>query len=113
LFAVRRTRVANPLLSSQAALTQSTASASTVTGSGDHSSSLPSASELYQIISRPPSKDVTATIQQVVDLIRPLDGNMLEIGQSVLLSTQENINFIHEIFRQVRRRLNEQRSRQM
>jgi hypothetical protein len=26
---------------------------------------------------------------------------MLEIGQNVLLSSQENINFIHEIFRQV------------
>jgi hypothetical protein len=34
---------------------------------------------------------------------------MLEIGQHVLLSTQENINFIHEIFRQVNKSITKKR----
>jgi hypothetical protein len=68
--------------------------------SSDYSSS---SSELYQIITRSASRPQTTSFQQLTKDIGPLDSNMLDIGQNVLLSTQENINFIHEIFRQVNR----------
>ncbi|CAF0804920.1 unnamed protein product [Didymodactylos carnosus] len=52
----------------------------------------PSYNELYNIITNP--RNVFMSLQQ------PLDPIMLEIGQNVLLSKKEYINFIHEIFRQ-------------
>ena len=94
-----RTRVPNATLTTQGILTQSTASASTVTGSSDYSSY---SNELYHIITGASSKTQPTSFQQIVNMIGPIDSNTLEIGQHVLLSTQENINFIHEIFRQVR-----------
>jgi len=85
-------------MSSQAALTQSTSTVGTVTGSSDYSSA---SNELYHIITGSIPKTPTTSFQQIMNTMGPLDSNMLEIGQNVLLSTQENINFIHEIFRQV------------
>ena len=69
-----------------------------VAGSFDYSSA---SNELYHIITGSISKTQTTSFQQIINAMGPLDSNMLEIGQNVLLSTQENINFIHEIFRQV------------
>ncbi|CAF1014308.1 unnamed protein product [Adineta steineri] len=91
------TRVPNPNLATQIALTQSTTSMGTVTGLSDYSLF---SNELYHIITGSISKNQTASFQQIVNSMGPLDSNTLEIGQNVLLSTQENINFIHEIFRQ-------------
>ncbi|CAF0735212.1 unnamed protein product [Adineta ricciae] len=91
------TRVPNATLTTQGVLTQSTASASTVTGPSDYSSY---SNELYHIITGASSKTQPTSFQQIVNMIGPIDSNTLEIGQHVLLSTQENINFIHEIFRQ-------------
>lgn len=84
--------------SSQLPLTQSTVSIGTVAGVSDYSSS---SNELYHIITGTTSKNQVTSFQQLANAIGPLDSNMLEIGQNVLLSSQENINFIHEIFRQV------------
>jgi hypothetical protein len=89
-----RTRIPNLNQPSQTALTQSTVSSSTITNSSDYVSS---SNELYHLI----SKNQITSFQQLASAIGPLDNNMLEIGQNVLLSTQDNINFIHEIFRQV------------
>ncbi|CAM4909308.1 unnamed protein product [Rotaria socialis] len=91
------TRVANPIASFQNPLTQSTVSTSTVTGGTDY---LSSSNELYHIIAGSTSKNQTSSYQQLANAIGPLDSHILEIGQNVLLSKQENINFIHEIFRQ-------------
>ncbi|CAF1045593.1 unnamed protein product [Rotaria sp. Silwood1] len=91
------TRVQNPSVTSQNILTQSTASSSTAIGPLDY---LSSSNELYHIIAGSISKNQIVSFQQLENQIGPLDSNMLEIGQNVLLSTQENINFIHEIFRQ-------------
>ncbi|CAF3004104.1 unnamed protein product [Rotaria sp. Silwood2] len=90
------TRVPNPAVSPQNVPLQSTTSISTVTASSDYSSS----NELYHIITGSASKNQIPSFQQLASQIGPLDSNMFEIGQNVLLSTQENINFIHEIFRQ-------------
>ena len=97
-----RTRISNSTVSSssQTPLIQSTASISTINPSSEYSSS---SSELYQIITRSASRPQTTSFQQLTKDIGPLDSNMLDIGQNVLLSTQDNINFIHEIFRQVNR----------
>ncbi|CAF4316699.1 unnamed protein product, partial [Rotaria magnacalcarata] len=91
------TRVANPIAPFQNPLTQSTVSTSTVTGATDY---LSSSNELYHIIAGSTSKNQTSSYQQLANAIGPLDSHILEIGQNVLLSKQENINFIHEIFRQ-------------
>ncbi len=96
IFFSRRTRLPNPTPTSQTPLSQSTVSMSIITGSSD------SSNDLYHIIAGSISKNQTASFQQLTNAIGPLDSNMLEIGQNVLLSTQDNINFIHEIFRQVR-----------
>ncbi len=93
-----RTRVPNATPTSQTPLIQSTVSISTVTGSSDYISS---SNELYHIITGSISKNQIASFQQFTNAIGPLDSNMVEIGQNVFLSTQDNINFIHEIFRQV------------
>jgi hypothetical protein len=90
--------VPNATPTSQTPLIQSTVSISTVTGSSDYISS---SNELYHIITGSISKNQIASFQQFTNAIGPLDNNMVEIGQNVLLSTQDNINFIHEIFRQV------------
>jgi len=97
-FCFHRTRVPNPTPSSQLPLTQSTISSSTIAGSSDY---LSSSNELYHIITGSISKNQITSFQQLANAVGPLDSNMLEIGQNVLLSSQENINFIHEIFRQV------------
>lgn len=67
-----------------------------------NSSDYLSAHELYFIITGATTKNQQPLYQQLAHAVGPLDSNTLEIGQNVLLSTQENINFIHEIFRQVR-----------
>ena len=85
----------------QSPLVQSTVSVSTAASASDYSSY---SSELYHIIAGTSPKNQPTSFQQLVNSIGPLDSNTLEIGQNVLLSTQENINFIHEIFRQVNRR---------
>lgn len=90
-------------MSAQNALTQSTVSTSTVTNATDY---LSTPNEIYYIITGPTTKSQTTSYQQLVNTIGPLDGHLLEIGQNVLLSTQENINFVHEIFRQVRKTTN-------
>lgn len=66
---------------------------------------LSSSHELYHIITGSTLKNQIISFQQLSNTIGPLDSSMLEIGQIVLLSTQDNINFIHEIFRQVRQSL--------
>lgn len=84
--------------SSQLPLAQSTVSISTVASVSDYSTS---SNELYHIIGGTISKNQVTSFQQLANAIGPIDINTLEIGQNVLLSSQENINFIHEIFRQV------------
>ncbi len=101
-FLSPRTRLPNATPASQTPLSQSTVSMSTITGSSDYSSSS-SSNDLYHIITGSISKNQTASFQQLTIAMGPLDSNMLEIGQNVLLSTQDNINFIHEIFRQVKK----------
>ena len=93
-----RTRFPNTSVISQNPLTQSTVSMSTITNASDY---LLSAHELYFIITGGTPKNQMISFQQLTNALGPLDSNMLEIGQNVLLSTQDNINFIHEIFRQV------------
>ena len=97
-FLYLRTRIPNSNPSSQAGLTQSTVSIGTGASASDY---LSSSNELYHIITGSTSRNQITSFQQLANAIGPLDSNILEIGQNVLLSTQENINFIHEIFRQV------------
>ena len=52
------------------------------------------------IISISTPKNINVSYEQLSNGMGPLDSYMLEIVQHVLLSSQENINFIHEIFRQ-------------
>lgn len=100
-----RTRVPNPALSAQASLSQSIISTSTITSGTDYSSTS-SSNELYQIIGGSLGKNSMTFFQQLPNGSPFCDANTLEIVQNVLLSTQENINFIHEIFRQVNWYLN-------
>jgi hypothetical protein len=96
-----RTRLPNAIPTPQTPLNQSIVSMSTITVSSDY---LTSSNELYHIITGSTLKNPITSFQQLINVIGPLDSNMLEIGQNVLLSTQDNINFIHEIFRQVNKK---------
>jgi hypothetical protein len=103
---LHRTRTLNPSPSSlQASQVPSTAVSNYAVPNvfSDHLLSSSTVNKLYQIIGGSTARNQTISYQQLIEIIGPLDSNILEIGQNVLLSSKENINFIHEIFRQVRR----------